>query len=395
MSFSIRKIKRELAYSFFWGCVFLGGVIVALSYYVRSGNEGRVPLAAHDQLIKISSEIREKYEIKTIGVEEKELKEEILLPGRVDYNYEQMAIVGARLTGRITGIRVKQGDPVRAGSVLATISSIELGRAQSDYLRNLARLFGIQPKYDRARDLFEKRILSSQDFEQSRMEFQTAQVELNASRLALSNLGMRPDEIAALSQTNAEARDHILRSPINGIVTERRAVIGQSVSPADNLFVIADLSRLWVILDVYEKDMRFIQQGARVMIFLMENSEKMEARVANIGSVIDPEKKTAVVRVEVPNPGNRLRIGQTINATVEGLVNVRANLYSLPAEAIHHIEGRKVVFVERSVGAFEPREIETGETVEGRTIVVSGLKPGESVASAGSFIVKSEYLKLK
>lgn len=363
-------------------------------FYFKKGDRLSTALPASEPLIQIHEEIIKKYGFRTTTLSTEKLREEIVLPGRVDYNLEKMAIVGAKLTGRLSAVNVRQGEWVRQGAVLATVSSLELGRAEADYIKGLAKAQSLRPRMDRSAELYREKIISTQEFEISRMEYDTAAAELNAARIALQNIGLTRQEIDALPASGGAVRDYQLRSPINGIVTERTAVIGQSITPADNLFVIADLSKLWILLDVYEKDIHLIRNGARVTI-ISASGESLQARVAHTGAVIHPEKKTATVRVEVINPGQKLRVGQTVSAKVDGLFSERENVFSLPSEAVHSIEGKRIVMIEKSRGVYEARQVETGAVIEDKTIVISGVKPDDNVVTTGSFIIKSEYLKLR
>jgi cobalt-zinc-cadmium efflux system membrane fusion protein len=232
----------------------IGGYFVYKKIIAKpSKTESQV--AVKDKKIQISADILKSHPLSTVKLRERGFYEEINLPGKVSYDLENLANVGSRVTGRITEVYVKEGDQVRQGSKLATISSVELSNAQSNYLKSKVRLEALRIQAQRANELFEKKIISSREFEIANMEYKTVKTEMETSYNTLEIFGLSKAEIEGLESGSQKQQNLTIRSPISGTVTDRKAVNGQSVNIEENLFVVADLRRLWILLDVYEKDL--------------------------------------------------------------------------------------------------------------------------------------------
>ncbi|MBK8397192.1 MAG: efflux RND transporter periplasmic adaptor subunit [Leptospiraceae bacterium] len=349
-----------------------------------------------DRKIFIPEDILKSHPLSYVKLRERGFYEEIVLPGKVSYDLENLANVGSRVTGRITSVFVKEGDNVRAGSPLAVISSVELSNAQSNYLKSKVRLDALRVQAQRANELFEKKIISAREFELANMEYKTVKTEMETSYNTLEIFGLSKQEINNLDSGTQKQQGLIIRSPINGTVTDRKAINGQSVNHEENLFVVADLRKLWILLDVYEKDLYSVKIGAESSIYTLgEKPETVKAVVAHVSEVIDQVKHTAEIRLEVNNAESKLKPGQTISAKVQGLISESKSrkIMVVPAEAVHKIEGKSIVFLVNSDGSFEAKEVVTGEAIDDDIEIKSGIPQEKNIVSEGSFLLKSEYLK--
>lgn len=352
--------------------------------------------AVKDRKIQISPDILKAHPLSTVKLRERGFYEEITLPGKVSYDLENLANVGSRVTGRITEVYVKEGDQVRQGSKLATISSVELSNAQSNYLKSKVRLEALRIQAQRANELFEKKIISSREFEIANMEYKTVKTEMETSYSTLEIFGLTKAEIQALESGSQKQQILTIRSPINGTVTDRKAVNGQSVNIEENLFVVADLRRLWILLDVYEKDLYSVKIGAEATVTTLgDKPETVKAHVAHVSEVIDQIKHTAEIRLEVDNAESKLKPGQTISAKVQGLISGSKSrkIMVVPSEAVHKIEGKTIVFAANLDGTFEALEVITGEAIDDDIEIKSGIPIEKNIVSEGSFVLKSEFLK--
>jgi membrane fusion protein, heavy metal efflux system len=349
-----------------------------------------------DKKIFISEDILKTHPLSYVKIRERGFYEEIILPGKVSYDLENLANVGSRVTGRITAVYVKEGDQVRSGSPLATISSVELSNAQSNYLKSKVRLEALKVQAQRANELFEKKIISAREFEIANMEYKTVKTEMETSYNTLEIFGLTKSEIQSLDSGTQKQQNLIIRSPINGTITDRKAVNGQSVNLQENLFVVADLRRLWILLDVYEKDLYSVKIGAEATVYTLgDKPETVKAYVAHVSEIIDQVKHTAEIRLEVNNGESMLKPGQTVSAKVQGLISESKSrkIMVVPAEAVHKIEGKSIVFLANSDGSFEAKEVVTGEAIDDDIEIKSGIPQERNVVSEGSFVLKSEYLK--
>jgi cobalt-zinc-cadmium efflux system membrane fusion protein len=346
--------------------------------------------------IKIPPDVLKSHPLGFTKLRERGFYEEIVLPGKVSFDLERMANVGSRVPGRVNKVYVKEGDMISHGSPLAVISSIELGSAQADYLKSRARLEVLKSQLDRANDLFEQKIISTKEFEMTNVEFRTVKTEMETSLNSLLVYGLNKEEIAELEKGKLAPSMLTLRSPIAGTVTERKAVNGQSVSTEENLFIVANLTRLWIILDVYEKDLYSVKLDVEANVFTLgDRPETVKARVAHVSEIIDPVKHTAEIRLEVDNRDFKLKPGQTVSAKVQGLISESKSkrIMVVPSDSIHKIEGKSFVFIAHTDGTFEAKSVEVGESIDDDIEIKSGISSEDNIVSQGSFLLKSEYLK--
>lgn len=345
--------------------------------------------------IVIPPDVLKNHPFTYVRLKERGFYEEIVLPGKVSFDLEKVANVGSRVPGRINQVFVKEGDIVVKGTPLASISSVELGSAEATYLKAKARLETLQVQLERVKDLFEQKIISAKEFEMTNVEYRTVKTEKETSYNTLSVYGLSASEIKNLETGRLNPSELILRSPIGGTVTARKAVNGQAVITEDNLFVVANLAKLWILLDVYEKDLYSVKLNAEANVYTLgEKPEIVKAIVAHVSDVIDPVKHTAEIRLEVDNHELKLKPGQTVSAKVQGLISESKSrrIMVLPSESVHKIEGKSFVFIAAD-GSFEAKEVETGEAIDDDVEIRSGISSEVNVVSAGSFVIKSEFLK--
>ncbi|WCL48180.1 efflux RND transporter periplasmic adaptor subunit [Leptospira sp. GIMC2001] len=379
-------------------------ILSIISYFIftRGKAEGEPILeaaASTQKKLTIPADILKNHPIKTVSLKMEGDYEQVNLPGTVSYDLAKVARVGSRVGGRLVHIHVNEGDYVKKGQPVFSISSIELGDMESMYRKALARKEALFLQAERAKELYEKKVTSAKEYEVAMMDYKTVKTELETSRSALENYGLNQSEIVGLESGKSYSLNLPIRSPISGTVTERNAVLGQAVSVRDNLFTIADLTTLWIMLDVYEKDLNQIRIGteAKVMpVGATDSSDEITAKVAHVGEIIDPVKRTAELRLVVKNAKGKLRPGQSISAVVQGLVSSdeKKKFYSLPSVCVHSIEGEKIVFIRNDDGSFTAKKVETGQAVDDRIEIISGIELTDEVISDGSFLLKSEYLKI-
>jgi len=376
-------------------------LVGSLAYfgYTKFFGAGKKTEALTDDKSKfmISQEIQKNHPFSVVYLEEKALEEELQLPGTVSYDMNSVAKVGSRVSGRIVQVFVKEGEHVKKSTALASIQSVELGTTEANYLKARARLEALKVQADRAKDLYERKVTSAKEYEMSLMDYKSVKAEMETSRNALENLGLNDAEITNLEGGKYNSKNLYIRTPISGTVTVREAIIGQAVNARDNLFTVADLSVLWINLEVYEKDLASIRMGNEAKVIpIGSKDDSLKAVVSHVGDVIDPIKKTAEIRLEVRNSKGRLRPGQSVTATVVGaMVESSINKAKvIPADCIHKIEGENYIFVRNSDGSFSAKKIGVGKTYDNWVEITNGVESGEAIVEEGSFVLKSEYLKL-
>ncbi|TGK28922.1 efflux RND transporter periplasmic adaptor subunit [Leptospira gomenensis] len=346
----------------------------------------------------VSEEILKRHPLTLVALKEVSSVEEVALPGRISYDPESMARAGSTVEARIQKVLVREGDRVSQGSPLAILSSVMLGEVEASYVKARASLEALKLQADRAKELFDMKVTSAKDYEFANMQYKTARTEVETTRIKLENYGLTPGEIAGIERGVYVSSNLVLRSPISGEVTERKAVQGQQVTRNEDLFTIANLTNLMVLLEVYEKDLGAISEGDDALIYPLgdEKSPGIRGEVAYVGTVLDNVKRTAKIRIMVSNRNGKLKPGQSVTAKVKGMVAQTGSepRRTIPIEAVHEIEGKSMVFLRNEDGSFEAAEVVVGDTVGDEVVIQSGIREGAQVVSRGSFILKSEYLKL-
>ncbi|WP_298433512.1 efflux RND transporter periplasmic adaptor subunit [Geobacter sp.] len=340
--------------------------------------------------VKMDPEVQKRSGVVVDVVRKKSLGGVIAATGKVEVNADRIAHVTPRISGKIVAVGASLGDNVGAGQVLARLDSVELGEALSRYHQAKTRLALAKNNMDRVKTLVEKKIAARKDILQAETDYQTALTELHTDEERLLLYGLARRDLAAL-----EGKRILLpvRSPIGGIVTEKHAIVGELADPSKSLYTVADLSTVWVMVDINEKDLAKVSKGQAAVVTVGAFPEtKFKGRVALIADLVDEATRTVKARVEVQNPGRRLKpemfatVELTLPATGPGVVAV-------PEEAVQELEGKKIIFVTEDGKEFTPREVQLGIASGGLVEVTSGLKEGERYAVKGSFLLKSELKK--
>ncbi len=338
-------------------------------------------------------------------------------PARVAYNTERLAHIGSAVVGRVASLPVRQGDAVEQGATLLVVDSPELGEAQSDYLqkRTMARAAApivelSKSAAERAKKLYdESEGISLTEVQKRLADLQSAESALLNARAAttgaanrLGLLGMTEAEIKTLDETGVIMPQYTVRAPIAGHVIRRDVTLGELVGPdRDSLMIVADTRRLWVLVDVPEMRLRDVAVGSTARITVAAfPGESFEGAVSFISADLNEGTRTAQVRVEVDNARGMLRPGLFAQAEIIAASNAAEGAASkgalaVPESAIQVIEGKPVVFVPftEKPNTFLKRPVTVGAAVGGMLPVLFGLREGESIVTAGTFILKAELGK--
>ena len=391
--------------TFFFRCTAtatLACVSLALAACDRSpepASVGAAPQPAGPATIALSPAAVTSAGITVAAAELRALLTEIETTGSVDFDQKQFAHVSPRVGGRVESVLVEPGDTVRAGQTLARIDSIELGKAIGEYLQARARAELARETFERERGLFADRVSSEQEMLSAQASARETDAALRGSEQQLHLLGLSDVEVLALGYDQPSAAVYEVRAPFAGTVVERHIALGEMVEPQSQLFQIADLSRLWVWIDVFERDLARVHLGDEIELHADAFPEVAFAgKVAYLGSRVESESRTARARIEVPNPDGRLRPGMFARVRIsdphapDGRAE-SAQVLAVPESAIQREGDRALVFVVKGDGRFEPRSVRTGRKGAGFVEVLEGLSAGEPVAVSGTFVLKSEASK--
>lgn len=320
-----------------------------------------------------------------------ELNEYFRATGTVQPIDNHVGEVAPLARGRVLEVKAKVGDRVHAGQALAlfdNLEAVDLGAqeqsARADLARLNAQLTPATRQSDRSRRLADIGAGAEKDYEFSKAEEQGVRASIQSQQAVLSGLEQRLRRYGASSN----GASTVLKAPFAGVVTKAAASPGDIVEPGKEMFTVADLSKVWVQAEVYEKDLGRIRVGQNAAIRVdTYPDESFAGRVAYISDVLDPQTRTAKVRCEVANKDMRLKTDMFANIELPTKFSKQA--LAVPSTALQDVEGKNVVFVQRGPTKFESRQVEKGVTINGQTEIVSGLSAGEQVVTQGAFHLKS------
>ncbi|UVO29693.1 efflux RND transporter periplasmic adaptor subunit [Bradyrhizobium arachidis] len=344
-------------------------------------------IAMDDERIKLADIALTKVEAGTVA-------RRLTVPGTIIPDADRVAHVSVKLSGTVAELRKKIGDDVERGEILAVLESREVADAKSEYLA--ARLANELQQDLAARDkaLWEGRAVPELQYIKSRNAAAQTEMRFNIARQKLLALGVEANEIAGLPQSpDALLRSQNVRAPISGRLAERKVELGTAVG-RDNLetelFVIVDLSRVWVELSVSSGDLPLVKEGQSVRVSARGLSETATGKVVFVSPLLDKETRTARVVAALDNTGGHWRPGSFVTTAI-ALSERRVDVV-VPASAVQNVDGGKAVFV-RTKDGFEKRNVVAGEQ-DGQTIeIVSGVAVGESIAVSNTFSLKAELAK--
>lgn len=341
--------------------------------------------------------------VKTHRVQaEERVRNALQLTGEIQLDLTRVVEISSAGSGRVENIQRLLGDTVPASDTLAVIQSAEFGQAQADFLEAQARLDLARQTYEREKTLVDRQVSSQADFLTARKEFVATQVALAAARKRLQLFGLSDEQIGVLATTDPDERfgQLALTTPIAGTILEQNIVRGQLVSPAQRLYRIADLSRVWVWCSLYESDLSAlydrmgstdkVEAELRVAAF---PAQTFKATVDLLGSQVDRETRTVKVRLVADNVQGKLKPGMFVTAFIplaecEQVVHV-------PESAVLTDEGKHFAFARLRDDLWIRRDIAVGHRDKGLVEVLAGLTEGETIATQGAFMFKSEVLKEK
>lgn len=318
-------------------------------------------------------------------------------PGIVQPDQHNMAEITTLVRGRVVDVYADLGQEVKANTPLAILYSSELGLAQSAYLKARARLHVAEQSYARAKFLLEEKVIGEAEAQRRQAELLSNQAESNEAHDRLKLLGMNDEEFRRLERTR-EIRSVVpIVAPFPGRVIGRKLTRGEVVETTENLFVIADLSEVWVKANIAEKDIPFVhavhasggmQAEVRINAY---HGEVFKGTITYVGDVLDPVTRTMQLRLELPNLDGRLK--PEMFATVRLYSEAQPDRLAVPEAALQRDQGRIFVFVQRSASEYEVRDVQIGESNGTSTSILTGLSEGESIVTHGAFVLKSELLK--
>jgi membrane fusion protein, heavy metal efflux system len=345
---------------------------------------------AHEELpklVKLTPEVIREARVRTEPAHRRTLAAVAELTGQIVPNPEALAMIGARASGRIARVLVRESDLVRAGQVLAILSSPEIAKLRGEYAAAEAKALSAHRNAVRLRELFRDRLGAEQEAVAAEADATAAEAERDALSLTLRGLG------APLKATSDPSTVPLV-TPIAGSVVQLDAALGEIVEPTHTVATVADLSRVWFEAQVFEKDLARIAQGAPAEVRLNGYPDRIfTARVARLSGRVDPQARTVTARIVLLDADENLRLGLYGTARVSVPSSDSREQLAVPISAVTDLGDSKAVFVRHPDGDFEVHEVRLGPSAGGFVPVLSGLREGEEVVVSGVHTLKSAVLK--
>jgi membrane fusion protein, heavy metal efflux system len=337
------------------------------------------PVVVLDSLMLAMSNVR-------LGEAEVVATGSLPVTGTITYDANRVSHVGPKTDGRIVGLRADLGAQVARGGVLALLESAQIGALRAD-LREAQALVEIAVENFEREQRLEAQGISS------RRELLDARAELRRAESAMQSAA---SQLRLLGADDGQGGQFALSAPFAGVVVEKHASLGEVVGPSDQIFTIADLSRLWIELDVFERNLGDIAVGQPVRVTTTAYPSRVfPGEIVYVGDILDPETRTVRARVEVENADGALKPGMFARAEIETRSGTGVETVVVPREAVQDIDGQTMIWVPGgAAGEFVATPVEVGaDRGDGRVPVLSGLEAGDVLVTEGAFTLKSELSK--
>ncbi|NUN95239.1 MAG: efflux RND transporter periplasmic adaptor subunit [Candidatus Omnitrophica bacterium] len=359
----------------------------------RAGLNPNCPL--HSLTIRLASDkVAEEAGLVFEKIERRPMTQTIGCYGEVQYDRSRYALLSPRAPGIVQAVTADLGRKLSKGEILALVDSMEFGKAKADLLRAQAEANRWKWVAESLESGAPSGAVARRDLIEGRAEHERAQVELAIARQALKNFGLSDGDIeAVISERNTDSLLPV-RAPFDSTVVELAAVPGELAQPGKQLFAVADLSTLWLCLDLFVEDANQVCLGLPVTFAVDRlDGEVFSGKVTWIGAELDPKTRTTRVRAELDNSEGLLRAGMFGKGDIR--IHSGEEVVAIPKEAVQWDGCCNLVFVRKDPLTIEPRKVRLGPERDGFVVARAGLLPGEEVVTRGSYLMKTEVLKSK
>ncbi len=313
--------------------------------------------------------------------------------------------VGVRTVGSVVAVYAGLGDYIRKGQILARYHADEVRDSRAQYRAALTELdraksaaLQAQRNRDRAQRLLELKAGSVQQVELAQQDLVTAQSAIKKAQIEVDRgRDLLEDDLRVPADPPANRKDETeddvpIIAPADGYIIEKNVTPGKTVELSSVTFVIGDLSKIWMLASVRQEDLAKLRAGQSAFVTLPgAEGTRLAGKIANLGQQFDPETRVMQVRIEMNNAQTRLRPEMLANAEIP--VGVRKPTLMVQSDAVQQVNGQDVVFVRTETDRFAVRPVRIGETSDGKTPILDGIKAGDQVAIRGTFILKSQLMK--
>ncbi len=328
------------------------------------------------------------------------LSRRLTVPGTMTLDAGRIARAPARVAGTVAELRKRLGDPVTKGEIIAILDSREAADAKTEFLTALVTYDLKKTLYERAKVLWRQKVSAEWQYLQTEAEFRQAQLKLDLARQKLSALDLDAAEVERVTREDTQTsgpsrlREYPVRSPISGRVIERKVDIGTAVGgqgQPDDLYTIADVSKLWIELAVPTAELVTVQEKQIVEIVKDAAGRTGQAgRIVFVSPMLDPATRSARVIAEIDNDHGMWRPGTFVTTSI--VIGEEPLELRLPRSAVQTMQGETVVFVQTDEG-FQRRDVTIGRQDAEMVEILAGVEAGESVAVENTFLLKAELGK--
>lgn len=318
------------------------------------------------------------------------VRREIRAPGEIKVNSDRMAHIVPRVSGIVGEVKKKLGDAVKAGEVMAVIRSRDLADLKAGYLAAIERYDLAKTIFEREEKLWKEKISSEQDYLDAKKGFAEAKIEMRSVRQKLHALGFSEEYLENLPlEQDSQLTKFEITAPFDGTVIEKHITLGELVGNDADVFVVADLSSVWVDLVISQDIISEVQEGQAVTIRL-SNGLESETKIGFVSPLVSSDTRTALARTTVPNSNGQFRPGTFVDAVIS--IPSKVETVVIPKTSVQLVHDRPCVFVWGKAD-FEVREVKTGITDGVQIEILDGLATGEAYASENAFHLKAEFIK--
>ncbi len=360
---------------------------------------GNAPLTTAEPTITLTSEMISRAGIKIEPVGEQQAAEAAggaVSTGVVQANAYRATPIMSLVGGIVRRVNAELGQNVVRGQTVAVVSSDELATAQSRYLSTAAELDEHHKHHMRTIKLVEIGAASREELEQATTKLKAAESEVASMRQRLLLLGLSPKRVNELRSSSQISSEVSLPAPVSGTVIARSANPGEVIQADKEILRVADLSSLWVIGQVYEKDLGRIRVGSGANITTEAYPGRIfRGQVSYVDPTLDPATRTAQVRIELLNPGHTLKIGMFVNVAFATIGGAESTVPAVAVSAVQNLNNQQVVFLATNdPNVFAMRPVRLGPESNGFYPVLEGLTVGDRIVTEGSFLLRAEWMKL-
>ncbi len=322
-------------------------------------------------------------QIKISEVSQSDVSDILRVAGQIDFDEQALTRIGASVTGRVTQINAQLGNEVKKGDTLALINSSELSNSQLAYLKARSEKEFHRRTVQRAKTLFEADVISAAELQRRESEYEVASAQTRAAQDQLRVLGVNLKAMEELATTGSIDSVASVMATIKGVVVERKVTTGQVVQPADVLFTVADLSRVWAVAQVPEQQVAQVKvgQSVRIEVPALQN-EQLLGKLIYVGQTVNPETRTVLVRTELDNTSGRLKPSMLASMLIESTPKKQL---VIPTSAVVREQDADYVFVQEKPGVFRLKPVRLTSEHNGQRVVLDGLSQGVKIVSDGAF----------